>query len=256
MKKIMFALIAIAVIVAVMASCKKVNPVRDTEPVTNAFYTDANGNENFPLAEFHKLGEAGDTLGQIQLVEKYRKQLTANVVRQYPEIQDEKNIKFVLGSGYAKDVESGDSKLHSGNFDNELIIVINDPQVKRVLFLTCGNGAMAPIDFSDQHDLGTAAQWRFTIQEGEGLAHHLPALQAWAEIANNLSIPIKDKDGKVVSQETYLNYLGSYTTGLRTGDVIDVIAGKVYDKNGNEVNFNRRQQQTKRANKALKNKRK
>jgi hypothetical protein len=266
MRRIIFALVAVATI-AVMASCKKsVDPIHGTKPVDTSYWqgnvTTADGDtiettvdSHFPLEEFRKLGEANDTAGQRAMVDKYRKVLTTNIVAHYPSIKDEKNIRFILGSGFARNVKSGDGKVYSGKFKNELIIILNDPSVKDTIFLACGNGMLSPIEDLVSSDLGNAEQWRFTIQEGEGLAHHLPALQAWAEIANNLSIPIKDKDGKVVSQETYLNYLGSYTTGLRTGDVIDVIAGKVYDENGNEVNFNRRQQQTKRANKALKNKR-
>lgn len=249
MKKQPFiALVAIASIVA-MASCKNsVDPVHGTQPVTNAFYTDAQGQENFPLDRFHELGQAGDTAAQRQLVDQYRKVLTANVVRHYPEIKDENNIIFILSSGFAKDVKSGDGKTYSGDFKNELIIIINDPAVKDTVFLACGNGMLSPLDFSDRRDLGHAERWRFTILPGEGLAHHLPELQAWAQVAGELHIPIKDKTGKVVSQETYLNYLGKYESCLRPYDVIDLIAGKVYDENGNEVNFQQRMEDTKKAN--------
>lgn len=230
---------AIMLIVA-FVSCNNVDPIHGTQPVTNAFYTDANGNENFPLDRFHELGQAGDTVGQRALVDQYRKQLTTNVVRQYPEITDENNIHFVLGSGFAKDVKSGDGKTHSGRFQNELIIILNDPSIHDTLFLACGNGMLSPLEFSDRHDFGNAEQWRFTILPGEGLAHHLPELQAWAEVANNLEIPIKDKDGKIVSQETYLNYLGRYESYLFPYDVVDVLAGKVFNQQGQEADFERR----------------
>ena len=238
-KHCVLAVMAIMLIVA-FVSCNNVDPIHGTQPVTNAFYTDAHGNENFPLDRFHELGQAGDTVGQRALVDQYRKQLTTNVVRQYPEITDENNINFVLGSGFAKDVKSGDGKTHRGRFQNELIIILNDPSIHDTLFLACGNGMLSPLEFSDRHDFGNAEQWRFTILPGEGLAHHLPELQAWAEVANNLEIPIKDKDGKIVSQETYLNYLGRYESYLFPYDVVDVLAGKVFNQQGQEADFERR----------------
>lgn len=248
MKKLIFALVAIATIV-VMASCKKkVDPIHGTVPVDTTFWSGSTEDTYFPLEEFHKLGEANDTIGQRAMVDKYRKVLTTNVVAHYPQISNEKNIRFVLGSGYAKDVKSGDGKTYSGDFKNELIIIIDDPVVKETLFLACGNGMLSPLELHNQSDFGTAEQWRFTIQKGEGLANYLPQLERWGSVATQLSIPIKNKDGKIVSQETYLNYLGKYQSLLFEGDVIDLLAGKVYNKAGQEVQFDRRQAETKKAN--------
>jgi hypothetical protein len=239
MKKIIIAIMAIASIAA-MASC--------TDPIYNDNPVDTTYASGFPLDQFHKYGQDGDTAAQRQLVDQYRKQLTANVINHYPNIQDENNIRFVLGSGFAKDVLTGSGKTHNGKFENELIIIIDDPTIKDTLFLACGNGMLSPIRWKAQSDLGTAEQWRFTILPGEGLAHHLPELQAWAEVANNLSIPIKDASGKVVSQEKYLNYLGKYESLLFPYDVVDVLNGKVYNQAGQEVDFQRRQAETKKAN--------
>ena len=237
-----FTISAIMAITAItmMTSC--------TDPVHNGDPADTSYGTSFPLDEFHKLGEAGDTLAQRRLVEDYRRQLTINVVNHYPNIQDEKNIKFILGSGYAKNVLTGSGKTNSGKFKNELIIIIDDPTVKDTVFLACGNGMLSPLRFREYHDLGNAEQWRFSIQKGEGLAHHLPTLQQWAKVAGDLSIPIKNKDGNVVSKTTYLNYLGRYESLLFTGDIVDVINGKVYNKAGQEVDFDRRQAETKKAN--------
>jgi len=239
MKKLLIALVAIATITA-MASCT--DPIYNDDPMDTSYST------GFPLDQFHQLGEAGDTVAQRQLVDQYRKQLTANVVNHYPDIQDEKNIKFVLGSGYAKDVLTGSGKTHSGKFENELIIIINDPAVKDTLFLACGNGMLSPLKFKEQSDFGVAEQWRFTILPGEGLAHHLPELQAWAKVAGDLNIPIRNSNGQVVSQETYLNYLGKYESVLFPYDVIDVLNGKVYNQAGQEVQFERRLAETQKAN--------
>lgn len=259
MKKFYIALVAVASI-AVMASFKKsVDPIHGTKPVDTSYWrgnvTTADGdtientvNAYFPLEEFKKLGELNDTAGQCAMVNEYRKVLTTNIVAHYPSIKDEKNIHFVLGSGYAKNVLSGDGKTYSGKFKNELIIILDDPSVKDTIFLACGNGMLSPIEDLVSSDLGTADRWRYTILPGQGLAHHLPQLQAWAEVAKSLSIPIKDKNGKVVSQETYLNYLGRYQSLLFPYDVVDVLDGKVYNKLGQEVDFGRRQAETKKAN--------
>ena len=240
---------AIATIVVALASCNEsdTDPIHGTVPVDTTFWSGTSASTYFPLDKFHELGGENDTLGQRAMVEKYRKALTANVVRHYPKITDEKNIKFILGSGYAKDVKSGDSKTYSGKFKNELIIVIEDSAVKDTLFLACGNGMLRPLELYTQSDFGTAERWRFTIQKGEGLATYLPELKEWGKVATELKIPIKDKDGKVVSQEIFSNYLGKYESLLFEGDVIDLLAGKVYYK-GKEVDFDRRQTATYKAN--------
>ena len=240
---------AIATIVVALTSCNgsDTDPIHGTVPVDTTFWSGTSASTYFPLEKFHELGGKNDTLGQRAMVEKYRKALTANVVRHYPKITDEKNIKFILGSGYAKDVKSGDSKTYSGKFKNELIIVIEDSAVKDTLFLACGNGMLRPLELYTQSDFGTAERWRFTIQKGEGLATYLPELKEWGKVATELKIPIKDKDGKVVSQEIFSNYLGKYESLLFEGDVIDLLAGKVYYK-GKEVDFDRRQTATYKAN--------
>ena len=252
-KSFFFAILAILAVTAltfVATSCdRKINPVHDTTPVDTTFWSGTSDRDTrFPLDEFHRLGELNDTVGQRALVNQYRKHLTANVIAHYPTIVNEGSIHFVLGSGFATDVQSGDGKTYSGRFQNELIIIIDDPTVKDTVFLACGNGMLSPLDFSDIHDFGHAERWRFTILPGEGLAHHLPELEAWAKVAGELNIPIKDKTGKVVSQETYLNYLGRYESVLFPYDVIDVLNGKVYNQAGQEVNFERRLAETEKAN--------
>ena len=107
---------------------------------------------------------------------------------------------------------------------------------------------LQPLNLSWSSDFGTAEQWRFTIQSGEGLANYLPQLTEWAKVANELSIPIKNAEGKVVGQEIFTKYLGKYESLLFTGDVIDLIDGKVYNKAGQEVDFQRRMLETKKAN--------
>ena len=258
MRKALFAIMAIAVIAAV-ASCKN-DPVHGTIPVDTSFWAgnvvNAQGDTirstvdaYFPLDEFRALGEKNDTAAQRAMVNQYRKVLTANVVAHYPQIKDEKNIHFILGSGYARKVRSGDGKTYNGRFKNELIIIIFDQHVKDTLFLACGNGMLQPLEFKSQSDLGTAEQWRFTIKEGEGLATYIPILTEWGRTAEDLGIPIRDKKKRnVVSSDTYLNYLGEWESILFAGDVIDLVANEVYNKAGQEVDFARRIAETEKEN--------
>lgn len=247
MKQLLFAVLAIAALA--LASCgSNVDPVHGTDPMDTTFWSGYSEQTRFPLDEFHALGQAGDTVAQRQLVDQYRKALTANVVAHYPQITDENSIHFVLGSGYAKDVMSGDGKTYSGKFQNELIIIINDSAVKDTVFLACGNGMLSPLRISDRHDFGNAERWRFTILPGEGLAHHLPELESWAKVAGDLSIPIRNSKGDVVSHETYLNYLGKYESVLFPYDVIDLLNVTVYDKDGRVVDFQKRLDATDKAN--------
>lgn len=245
-----FAIMALVMAMALSSCSNNVDPVHGTAPVDTTFYAGTSAETRFPLDEFRKLGEANDTAAQRSLVNEYRKQLTANVIAHYPVIKDEKNIRFVLGSGFAKDVKSGDGKTYSGEFRNELIIIINDPEVTDTVFLACGNGMLSPLSFTSQSDFGNAEQWRFVIGKGESLATYLPQLERWSSVAKNLEIPIKNKDGKVVGSEIFSNYLGKYESLLFTGDVIDLLDGKVYNVKGQEVDFERRQLETRKANQA------
>ena len=147
----MFALIT-------MASC--------TDPIYNNDPADTRYAKGFPLEQFHKFGQDGDTAAQRLLVNQYRKVLTSNVVSHYPNIQNENNIHFVLGSGFAKDVLTGSGKTHNGKFENELIIIIDDPTIKDTLFLACGNGMLSPIRWKEKSD-GLIAAWGIRRQKKE-----------------------------------------------------------------------------------------
>ena len=248
-------LVVVFTVSIALTSCgNDVDPVHGTVPVDTTFWAGvpAEGQQvsetRFPLEEFRALGEKNNTAGQKALINKYRKELTVNVVRHYPSIKNEKSIRFVLGSGFAKQVKSGDGHTYNGSFKNELIIIIDDVNVKDTVFLACGNGMLEPLEFAFQSDFGTAEQWRFTIQSGEGLANYLPQLEQWANVANELKIPIKDANGRVVGSEVFTKYLGKYESLLFTGDVIDLIDSKVYNKAGQEVDFNRRMLETRKAN--------
>lgn len=236
--------------IAAMASCNKteIDPIWETTPVTNAFYTDANGNENFPLELFHKLGEAGDTVAQLDLLDQHRKPLTSNIVRQYPQITNEKNIHLILGSGFAKDVKSGNGQTYSGKFKNELIIILDDPAIKDTLFLACGNGMLSPLEFYDRHDFGHGDPW-IEVNKNDSYAKFFP--ETWGELAKDADVGIRNEKGEKVTPRVYLHYLGKYVSMLRPGDKINSITGEVRDENWKVVNFESRQSDTKAANDAI-----
>ena len=228
-----FLALAVMAIVAVAAtSC--------TDPIWNNDPVDTTYSLNFPLEKFHEYGKTGDTVHQRELVDKNLRQLTKNVVRHFPQIQDEKNIKFILGSGYAKDVLTGSGKTHSGKYSNELIIIIDDPKVSDTLFLSCGNGMLSKLRVTERHDFGTAERWRIVIEPGKGLANYCPELERWSGIANSLDIPVMDKDGNIVPISIYSNVLGKYTSYLWPYDVIDLLDGVVYDSAGRPVDHEAR----------------
>jgi len=226
-----------------VTSCKDVDPIWDTQKVDESF---SNG---FPLERFHMMGINNDTIGQKHLVDSLRPTLTKNVINNYPCIKDEKNITFVFGSGTVEKVLSGDGKTYDGKFKNELLIIMNDPCIKDTVFLACGNGMLGQLSFDHRSNWGSAEKFRFTINDKESLAYHLPVLQVWANAAVKMDIPIRNAEGKIVSQSVFTQRLGKYTsTFLRKGDVIDLSASKVFDKNGNVVDFKQRIKDTKNTN--------
>lgn len=239
MKKSIF--LVLTILVFALSSCSEKSPIWDRDPVDISF------SEGFPLEEFHRLGEARDTTAQKAMVQEHKKLLTKNVISHYPCVQTQ-NISFVLGSGMARNIASGDGKFYNGKFDNELIIMINDPCKKDTFFLACGNGMLSPLEFRNYSSLGTGQQCRFIIGKGQGLAHYKPQLEEWADVAGTLNIPIKGDGGKIASKQKYLNYLGKYESVLFEGDVLDVCQGKVFNRKGQEVEFQTRLAESRKAN--------
>ena len=268
MRRFIFALVAVATI-AVMASCKKsIDPVNDVTPVDTTFWAGnvvtsqgdtvaATVNSQFDLYAFHALGQKGDIDGMRKMVDEHRVELTANVVAHFPKITEPDSIHFELWTGHVKDVQSGDGNNYSGEIKNELVFRITDPKVKTIVFLACGNGMLSNVSELEQGltriDFGTANPWLFVVEKGEGLANHLEKIDDWIRVAKTFPVPIKDKDGKIVPPERCRQYLGKWTTGLFPGDTINMVTGEVRNKHG-KVDFQRRQQETKKANKASKRK--
>ena len=250
MRKTFYFFVFIAIFTMAISSCGGKSPIWDRDPVTGELHQD------FPLDTFHILADREDTVAQDRLVKRYYTILTRNVVR-YCEskninLRSNESIHFVRGSGYAKQVLSGDGNTYNGKFKHELIVIINDSisGYHDTLFLACGNGMLLPLKFNEYHDYGPAKQWKFTIEKGEGLAHHLPDINEWVTVAKKFPVPIKDESGNFVSPDRCLLYLGAYTSLLYPGDVIDMVNNKVYNKYDQEVDFNRRIAETNKANAA------
>lgn len=259
-----FAIVAITL----TTGCRKkiVDPVNDTIPCDTTYWTGnvvtelgdtvaATTHSRFDLVEFKNLNDINKML---QMVDKNRPAITANVVAHFPELTKPESIHFELWTGLVKNVLSGDGKTYSGQVQNELVFRIKEAPIDTLVFLACGNGMLASVEELEQGgltriDFGTATPWRFTILPGQGLADHLPALQEWGRVANDLCIPVMDKDGKIVSKKVYLNQLGEYKSYLFPYDVIDVVYGKVYNSKGQEAQFDTRLKnaaEKKKANKA------
>lgn len=250
MKKQFLSFALVISILTFFASCKQKSPIWDRTPSDTTFST------GFPLTEFHKLGEANDTVAQKAIVNKYRRQLTKNIMSHYPCVRDEENVRLVFGSGKVKDLLSGDGKTYSGKFKNELIVIVNDSCVRDTVFLACGNGMLSPINFKSYSDWGSVEKCKFEIEKGQSLAYYLPKIESWGIKANELGIPIADADGKVVNHKVYMNQLGKWWSSyLFPGDIIDLCDGTVKNKAGQVVDFERRILETKKLkNKLLKQK--
>ena len=274
MKKAFCLIVVMTIIMTAVTGCRKkiVDPVNDTTPCDTTYWTGnvitpqgdtvaATRNSRFDLGDFQDLGRKGDIDGMRKMVDQHRMELTANVVAHFPGLTQPDSIHFELWTGLVKDVLSGDGKSYTGQIRNELVFRITDPKVNTVVFLACGNGMLSDVTDLEREgltriDFGTASPWLFVIKRGEGLAQHLnDSLQEWVRVAKTFPIPIKDVDGNVVSPEKCLTYKGKWTTLLFAGDTIDMVKGEVRNDYG-RVDFERRQLETKKANKALRNKRK
>ena len=245
--------IFLAIIAIVISSCdREKNVVKDFPPV-------------YAWNDVHN-PKLWDTLKTIPDAEKVRF-ITTNIPNLIPRIIEQvkiaagkpidvTNLVFAFGSGKAKGVIDANGERHDGIYENELIAKlwtnpVTDLGDPIIVFVRCLNGV---ISIEGHHEISDGITCRFEILPGEGLAHHLPALQEWAKVAGDFEIPIRDKTGKVVSQEKYLNYLGRYESVLFPGDIIDMCQGKCFNKAGQEVDFERRLEESKKANELAKKK--
>jgi hypothetical protein len=119
MKKFLFVLMTI--IVATLISCtKKVDPIHGIQPLNEAY------SNKMPKEIISNLKQRGDVNGLFSFFDKRRKQITTNIVSQYPKVNDHQQIKLILGTGYADAILAGDGKICACTFSDELIILISD----------------------------------------------------------------------------------------------------------------------------------
>lgn len=160
------------------------------------------------------------------------------------------SIAFVFGSGKADITEDATGAMNKGHFKDQLIAkVFVSGKTKfgnpMKIFVRCLNGVLKIK--GELEEVGTISS-SFTILPGEGLANHLPELKIWGNTAEEIGIPIKNSNSKVVSKKIYANYLGYYKSVLFPYDVINMDSKIAYDKNGQEIDFQKRLAETKKAN--------
>lgn len=240
MKKIIscFTIVAISIL-ALMSCTKKVDPIHGTQPLNEAY------SNRISMERFNSLRQKGDMNGMFEFIDKYRKQLTANIVTQHPEIIDGQNIDFILVTGYAEAIEAGDGKTYSGQFSDELLIIVKDSIGSDTTFLFGGKKTKGELKFKKKVDFGHGEPFRFAIKEKENIDSLITKTKDWTYIVNT-KIPIKDKDGNIVEEQTFPKYLMGFKPLLQEGDVIDIIRGKIFDKDGQEVTPEQRTAKKKR----------
>lgn len=238
MKKLIF--IFLTIVLTALTSCtKKVDPIHGTEPLTEAY------SNRISMERFNSLRQKDDVNGMFEFIEKYRKQLTANIVTQHPEITDHNDINLILGSGYAEAIEAGDGKTYSGEFNNEILIIIKDSVRADTTFLFGGEKPKSELKFKKKVNFGHGEPFRFAIKEKENIDSLITKAKDWTYIVNT-KIPIKDKDGNIVEEQTFPKYLMGFKPLLQEGDVIDIIREKIFDKDGQEVTPEQRTAKKKR----------
>lgn len=235
MKKF-FSIALLATVIAVISGCsKKVDPIHGTQPLNEAF------SQRIPTDKITYLRQKGDVLGLFSHIDRYRKFLTANIVSQYPNIQEGQNIELILGTGFADAIEAGDGQIYKGEFSNELIIIVKDSCKTDTVFFWGGQKPRSKLNFSTKADFGYGEKFTFTIDDTneQKVDSLIKSLKDW-DVVVNAKIPQKDKDGKILEEQSFQKYLTEFKPYFRQGDVIDAIRGKIFDKNNQEVTVEQR----------------
>ncbi len=175
--------------------------------------------------------------------------ITDRVKKIEPDISID-SIAFVFGSGKAKGVEDATGARNNGIFKDQLLAKVFTKQKTKfgnpvIVFVRCLNGVLEIK--GEMKDVGGISS-SFTILPGEGLADHLPQLNVWGNTANEIGVPIKNSENKIVSKKIYANYLGYYESVLFPYDVINMDTKTAYNKMGQEIDFESRLAETKKAN--------
>ena len=237
MKKLIF--IFLTIVVAVLTSCtKKVDPIHGTQPLNEAY------SHRVPAERVNTLRQKGDVNELFSFIDRHRKQLTANIVSQHPNVKDNQQISLILGSGYSDGIQAGDGKTYAGQFNDELIIVINDSLKSDTVFFFGGQKPVSELKFKKKINFGNGAPFTFKIKKDENIDSLIISLKDWGYVINP-QIPITDKDGNVTESLTFSKYLIKFRPWFKEDDVIDVLHGKIFNSNGEEVTIPQRQSEQK-----------
>lgn len=241
-------------VICSMVSCGNVDPVMERSRVTNFMWSGADSIPDahlegtstiFPLSEWLMFVEEDKLTSADSLLLTWRHQLTKNVYNYLEFTPDSVTFSRVKGDAFG--VQSGDGKRYDGQIGWQILVNIFHNKTIDRRFLVCGNG-LTEGRFSEDVLMANAVKTGFRIKKDEGLAHHLPELKEWGEVAATLQIPIKDASGKIVDANKYLNFLGEYVSCLFEGDSISLISGEVFNAKGQHVDFERRQKETAKSN--------
>lgn len=260
LKKSTFIVVVIAAVVLGITSCHR-NPVQDYPHLTDSFWdggyaeaVEAGNTERaqslkntvFPLNSWYNLTSEGRMTEADSLLNVWKAQLTRNVIHYYGGQVDSVTFSRVKGKAYG--VESGSGKTHDGKVGWEILVKIFENGTPTPRFLVCGNG-LTSSEF-DEVSMGHSLQTRFVVPAGGSVAGLIP--DSWESVVEDLKIPCTNESGEIV--KVSLNELRKgvvKSQWLFEGDVIDLGMGTVYNKAGQIADFDRRIQETQKANKAL-----
>ena len=215
---------AVIVFAALMSCDKEVDVTRQAKSLNEAF------SKGLQISKLNELKGKNDVKGTILFIERNKNRITKNVVDIYPDIKDEKNISFLLASGYANDLKSGDGSTLSGKFKNEILIVIN----KDTTFLS-GGYKTSRLEITAKSELGNGGQFNIPVMDVDDPQSIKNKCKEWEFFTKSKTIEVKNKKGEVVEKEPFSKYLRKVSTLLGEGDTIKIFQTKIVDKSGREI---------------------
>ena len=227
-KKVLFAFMAIATMIAIATSCnneKKVLAFHDTA------VSDSTLKKDVPLQEFYK----ENLEGKKAFIERHRMQLTYNCY-DFSYVKGPESITFIIASGTATNLQGNDSKeLCNANFENE-ILVITDGFSRDTVFVF--NGVSFNGEITSMNEVGHGSPWRFEIKNDQKLSDCLNLIEKWdsIQIESSYTMPGLKKEDK------FSAFLKENEKLLKDGDLIDCFDKRVIDQQKHDVvNFKKRQ---------------
>lgn len=226
-KKVLFAFMAIATMVAIATSCnneKKVLALHDTA------VADSTLKKDIPLNEFYKC----DLEGKKAFVERYRMQLTLNSYEK-TYVKGPESIDFLIASGTATNLQGNDKKLCDANFEDELIVITTGFSSPDTTFVF--NGVSCSVKFTKKTEVGHGSPWRFEIKDNQKLEDCLNLIEKWdsLKIESSYSMPGLKKEDK------FSAFLKENEKLIRNGDLIDCFDRRILDQEKHDVvNFKKR----------------